>query len=64
MQKLVINLQFRHGQSTAWLFPHAAIKISNRITKPRINIAQALNLSATDSINCGAKCTIIINLVN
>jgi subtilisin family serine protease len=34
----------------------------NRITKPRINVAQALNLSATDLINCGAKCTITMNL--
>jgi len=34
----------------------------NSITKPRINIAQALNLSAADLINCGAKCTITMNL--
>jgi hypothetical protein len=34
----------------------------NRITKPRINVAQALNLSATDLINFGAKCTITMNL--
>ena len=34
----------------------------NRITKPRINVAQALNLSVTDLINCGAKCTITMNL--
>ncbi len=34
----------------------------NSITKPRINIAQALNLSAADLINCGAKCIITMNL--
>ncbi len=34
----------------------------NRNTKPRINIAQALNLSAADLINYGAKCTITMNL--
>jgi len=34
----------------------------NGTTKPRINIAQALNLSAADLINCGAKCTITMNL--
>jgi subtilisin family serine protease len=34
----------------------------NSITKPRINIAQALNLSPADLINCGAKCTITMNL--
>ncbi len=35
---------------------------SNSITKPRTNIAQALDLSDADLINCGAKCTITINL--
>ncbi len=34
----------------------------NSITKARINIAQALNLLATDLINCGTKCTITMNL--
>ncbi len=34
----------------------------NSITKPRINVAQALNLTPADLINCGAKCTITMNL--
>ena len=34
----------------------------NGLTKPRINIAQSLNLSPADLVNCGAKCTITMNL--
>jgi len=34
----------------------------NGLTKPRINIAQALNLSPADLINCGAKCIVTMNL--
>ncbi len=34
----------------------------NSITKPRINVAQALNLTPADLINCGAKCTITMSL--
>jgi uncharacterized repeat protein (TIGR02543 family) len=34
----------------------------NNITKPRINVAQALSLSPADLVNCGAKCTVTLNL--
>jgi subtilisin family serine protease len=34
----------------------------NNITKPRINLSNALNLTPQDLINCGAKCSITLNL--
>ena len=40
----------------------AVLDPRNNITKPRINVAQALNLSTVDLVNCGAKCTVTLNL--
>ncbi len=34
----------------------------NNITKPRINLSNALSLTPQDLINCGAKCSIKLNL--
>jgi hypothetical protein len=34
----------------------------NNITKPRINLSNALSLTPQDLINCGAKCSITLNL--
>jgi subtilisin family serine protease len=34
----------------------------NNITKPRINLSNALSLTPQDLINCGSKCSITLNL--